>query len=220
MLAFVRPYWRRLLAAFVLMLASTALTLLTPYLIKVTIDGSIASGDGRGLAQMSAVIAVCYLGLYLATAGQEYLMGRTSERVLADLRQRLFRHLQSLSLSFHDRTIVGVTVSHVINDVAVINNLLTQGFISLLGDLLVLVGIVAIMLSMSARLALLTFAVLPLMALATYLFSSSRSMTPIAGPISKPSGFPTSSCPRLSSLEPWRRRSCCSSAAGRSPAMR
>jgi ABC-type multidrug transport system fused ATPase/permease subunit len=79
--------------------------------------------------------------------------------------------LQSLSLSYHDRTIIGVTVSRVINDVAAINDLLTQGLISLLGDMLVLIGIIVVMLSMSTRLALYTFTVLPLMAVVTYLFS-------------------------------------------------
>ena len=103
--------------------------------------------------------------------GQQYLLGWTSQRVLADVRETMMRHLQALSLSYHDRTIIGVTVSRVINDVAVINDLLTQGLISLIGDTLVLVGIIIIMLTMSPRLALLTFAVLPLMMLATYLFS-------------------------------------------------
>ncbi|MCI0397060.1 MAG: ABC transporter ATP-binding protein/permease [Chloroflexi bacterium] len=173
MLAFVRPYWRKMLLAVGCMILATGFTLVAPYLIKEAIDQHIAAGDASGLARLALLIALCYLGLYLATAGQEYLLGWTSERVLADVREKLFRHLQALSLSYHDRTIVGVTVSHVINDVAVINTLLTQGFISLLGDLLVLVGIVAIMLSMSARLALLTFTVLPLMMLATYLFSRS-----------------------------------------------
>lgn len=173
MLAFVRPYRRRMIVAFFLMLLAAGFTLLAPYLIKVAIDQHIVAGDADGLARLALVIALSYVGLYATTAGQDYLLGWTSQRVLADMREKLFRHLQELSLSYHDRTITGVTVSRVINDVAVINDLLTQGVISLLGDLLILVGIVVIMLSMSPRLALLTFTVLPLMALATYLFSRS-----------------------------------------------
>jgi ABC-type multidrug transport system fused ATPase/permease subunit len=91
--------------------------------------------------------------------------------VLATLRAQLFRHLQVLPLGYHDTRIVGVTISRVINDVAVINQLLSEGLITLVGDLLVLVGIVVVMLSMSPRLALLSFSVLPLMALATVLFA-------------------------------------------------
>lgn len=171
MLAFVKPYWRRMFLAFLLMLGVTTFTLLIPYLIKTAIDNPIASGDRDGLGRLALLIALAYLGLYLTTAGQDYLLGWTSQRVLADVRERMLEHLQRLSLGYHDRTIVGVTVSRVINDVAVINDLLTQGVISLLGDLLILLGIVIIMLTMSPKLALLTFAVLPLMALATILFS-------------------------------------------------
>jgi ABC-type multidrug transport system fused ATPase/permease subunit len=171
MLAFIRPYWRRMLLSIALMLVVTGLSLLTPYLIKVAIDQYIAGGDVPGLSRMAISIAASYLGLYLATAAQQYLLGWVSQRVLADLRETLFRHLQALSLSYHDRTIIGVTVSRVINDVAAINDLLTQGLISLFGDLLILVGIIIVMITMNPRLALYTFTVLPLMALLTYAFS-------------------------------------------------
>ena len=171
MLAFVRPYRRKMVLAAGLMLIVTGLTLLTPYLIKVAIDDYIAVGASDGLARVAIWIALSYVGLYLATMGQQYLLGWTSQRVLADVRGAMIRHLQALSLGYHDRTIIGVTVSRVINDVAVINDLLTQGLLSLVGDVLILVGIILVMLSMSPELALLTFAVLPLMVLATYLFS-------------------------------------------------
>ncbi len=171
MLDFIRPYRRKMVMAAILMLLVTAFTLLTPYLIKVAIDDYIAVSNNDGLARMAILIALTYLGLYLTTMGQQYLLGWTSQRVLADVRETMMRHLQALSLSYHDRTIIGVTVSRVINDVAVINDLLTQGLLSLMGDMLVLVGIIFVMITMSPRLALLTFAVLPLMMLATYLFS-------------------------------------------------
>jgi ATP-binding cassette, subfamily B, multidrug efflux pump len=171
MLVFVRPYRRRMAVAFLFMLLATGCTLLAPYLIKVAIDAHIVIGDVDGLARLALFIALAYLGLYVASAGQEFLLGWTSQRVLADVRAALLNHLQKLSLGYHDRTISGVTVSRVINDVAVINDLLTQGLIALFGDLLVLGGIVVIMLNMSPRLALYTFAVLPLMAAVTYLFS-------------------------------------------------
>jgi ABC-type multidrug transport system fused ATPase/permease subunit len=80
--------------------------------------------------------------------------------------------LQALSLSYHDRTIVGVTVSRVISDVGVINELLSQGLLTLIGDALLLIGIIVVMLSMDAWLALYTFCVLPLMVVATHLFAT------------------------------------------------
>jgi ABC-type multidrug transport system fused ATPase/permease subunit len=110
--------------------------------------------------------------LYGTTAVQQYTLAWVGQRVLTNIREAMFRHLQALPLSYHNRTIVGVTVSRVINDVAAINDLLTQGLLSLIGDLLVLIGIIIVMLSMSTKLALLTFTVLPLMVLATLLFSA------------------------------------------------
>jgi ATP-binding cassette subfamily B multidrug efflux pump len=171
LLAYLRPYWRRMAAAFILMLIASALTLATPYLIKVAIDQPIAQGDPAGLARIALLTGAAFAGLYVASAGQQYLLSWVGQRVLASLRDQLFRHLQDLSLGYHDTHIVGITLSRVINDVAVINELLSQGLITLIGDTLLLGGIVVVMLSMSPRLALLTFSVLPLMVLATLLFA-------------------------------------------------
>lgn len=171
LLAYLRPYRARMVAAFLLMVAASALTLAAPYLIKVAIDQPIAQGDLDGLNGIALLIAAAFVGLYLASLGQRYILGWVGERVLATLRADLFRHLQDLSLGYHDTHIMGVTLSRVINDVAVINELLSQGLITLLGDMLLLAGIVVVMISMSPRLALLTFSVLPLMVLATILFA-------------------------------------------------
>ncbi|MDE3090098.1 MAG: ABC transporter ATP-binding protein, partial [Chloroflexota bacterium] len=131
----------------------------------------IARGDVAGLIGIAAALAAAFIGIYLVTSLQQYLLSWVGQQVLATMRAQLFRHLQSLSLSYHDTHIVGVTISRVINDVAVINELLSQGLITLVGDSAVLVGIIAVMLSMNARLALLAFSVLPLMLLATWLFA-------------------------------------------------
>ncbi len=171
LLIYVRPYWRRMALALVLVLVVSALTLTTPYLFKVAIDQYIVRGETDGLTSIALLTAGAFVGIYLASAGQRYLISWVGQRVLATLRAKLFHHLQDLSLGYHDTHIVGVTLSHVINDVAVINDLLSQGLVVLIGDTLVLVGIVVVMLSMSPQLALLTFAVLPLMLLVTALFA-------------------------------------------------
>ncbi len=171
LLRYLRPYRRRMLVALTFMLVESVLTLTTPYLVKQAIDQSIASGDISGLTIIALLIAATFVGIYVAVAFQTYLLGWVGDRVLAALRSQLFRHLQVLSLGYHDTHIVGVTISRVINDVAVINDLLSQGLISLIGDILVLAGIVVVMLAMSPRLALLTFVVLPLMLLVTALFA-------------------------------------------------
>jgi ABC-type multidrug transport system fused ATPase/permease subunit len=171
LLAFLKPYWRILLVAFIAMLGATGLTLWIPYLLKIAIDVHIASGNAQGLGQVALLTGTAYVGLYITSAGQQYLLSRVGQRVLGDLRAHLFRHLQELSLSYHDTHIVGVTVSRVMNDVAVINELLSQGWIAFFSDLFILTGIIVIMVSMNARLALLAFLVLPLMVLATRWFA-------------------------------------------------
>lgn len=171
LLAFLKPHSGKMAIALALMLVASGLTLLTPYLIKVAIDHAIAEGDVAELHRIAAMIVVAFLGLYITTAGQRYLLSWVGQRVLATLRGDLFRHLQELSLGYHDTHIVGVTISRVMNDVGVINELLSQGLVTLIGDLLVLGGIVVVMVSMSPRLALLAFSVIPLMILATYLFA-------------------------------------------------
>lgn len=171
MLAYVRPHAKILVFAFLAMLVVTALTLLAPFLLKIAVDTYISQGNQTGLIIISLWTATTYIGSYIATRIEQYLLSLVGQRMLANIRSDLFRHLQDLSLSYHDTHIVGVTVSRVMNDVATINDLLSQGIITLLGDMLLLVGIIIIMLTMNLRLALLTFTVLPLMLLMTIWFS-------------------------------------------------
>ncbi|HMO57064.1 MAG TPA: ABC transporter transmembrane domain-containing protein, partial [Roseiflexaceae bacterium] len=159
----LRPHKGRMLLALGCMLIASGLTLATPILIKIAIDEYIVAGEATGLTWIALLTAGAFVGIYAASAGQRYLLSWVGQQVLATLRARLFRRLHQLSLGFHDRQIVGVTISRVINDVGVINDLLSQGLVVLIGDTLVLIGIVIVMLTMSPSLALLTFIVLPLM---------------------------------------------------------
>ena len=171
MLGYLRPHRGKMLAALALVILTSALSLAVPYLIGRAIDKHIAVGDLPGLTRISLLIAALYLSLAAATAGQTYLLSWTGQRALASMRDQLFRHLQELPVGYHDTHIIGVTVSRVINDVAAINELLSQGLITLIGDMLVLGGIIVVMFSMSPQLALYTFTVLPVMLLATWLFA-------------------------------------------------
>lgn len=171
MLSFLRPHSAKMIFAMLLMFVHSGLTLLAPYLLKVSVDTYIDRGDTSGLNQIALAMAASFVALFAASAGQNYLLSWVGQRVLAHLRSLLFTHLQRLSKSYHDTRIVGVTVSRLINDVAEINELFSQGLITLIGDLLVLIGIVIVMFSMSPQLALLTFTVLPLMVLVTLWFS-------------------------------------------------
>jgi ATP-binding cassette subfamily B multidrug efflux pump len=171
LLLFLRPHWQRMVVAFLFMLIASGLSLAAPYLTKIAIDQYIAQGDPAGLARTALLMAAAFVGIFLATMGQQYLLSWVGQRVLFTLRARLFRHLQELPLGYHDTHIVGVTLSRVISDVDVINELLSEGLVTLIGDTLVLAGIVTVMVSMSPKLALLSLCVLPLMTLATVLFA-------------------------------------------------
>ncbi|MCL7455014.1 MAG: ABC transporter transmembrane domain-containing protein, partial [Anaerolineae bacterium] len=140
LLVFLRPHWRRMLAAFGLTVVASGLTLAAPFLIKEAIDGPIAQGDLPGLRLLALLMAATFLGLYLAKSFEQYLLSWVGQRVLATMRAQLYRHLQALPLGFHDTHIVGVTVSRVINDVAVINELLSQGLLTVVADTLLLCG--------------------------------------------------------------------------------
>ncbi len=171
LLGFVVPHWPLLLVSTALMLASAGLNLLAPYLVKVAIDSYISRGDLRGLSLVAGLTALAYAGVYGSTAGETYLLTLVSQRILAGLRRELFHHLQELHLGYHDVHIVGVTISRVINDVDVINQLLSQGLVSIIGDVAVVLGTIVVMLSMSLRLALLALSVVPLMIVATAIFT-------------------------------------------------
>ena len=171
LLIFVRPYALRMIGAFCAMLAVTGLTLYTPFLVKQAIDGPIAGGDIPGLNQIASLMLLAFVGLYLGSMAQRYLLSWVGQKVLADLRSELFRHLQELPLAYHDSHIIGVTISRVISDVGVINQLLSQGLITLTGDSLLLAGIIIVMLSLNAQLALVTFSIIPVIVIATMIFA-------------------------------------------------
>jgi ABC-type multidrug transport system fused ATPase/permease subunit len=171
MLVYVWPYRWRVATAALFMLAATGLTLLAPYLVKQAIDTAIIVGDAPRLMRFGGLLAVTFGLQFAATASQRYLLGWVGQRALADVRADLFRRLHSLSMRFFDNQIVGVIVSRVINDVATISDLLSQGLITLIGDLLVLAGIIIVMLGLSPQLALLSFIVIPLTVVVTHAFT-------------------------------------------------
>jgi len=171
LLAFLKPYRLRMAFAAVCVVVSSGAALVAPWLIKSAIDGPIASSDVAGLVPLVALLSSAYVAYALASGFQNYLLSWVGQRLLLDLRVGLFRHLQALHLGYHDTHIVGVTISRIMNDVGTINELLSQGLLSFLGDVLILVGTMVVMLMMSPPLALLVFSVIPFMIVATLLFA-------------------------------------------------
>ncbi len=171
LLAYLKPHYRKMVASFLFMLVVTGLNLLYPILVKQAIDVHITNGDVQALLTTSLILIATFVGIFIFQAGQRYYIAWVGQRVLAGLRAELVTKLQILPLSYHTDRIAGVIVSRVIGDVAVINELLSQGLIQIVGDFILLVGIVTVMLVLNVPLALLTLAVIPLMILASIIFS-------------------------------------------------
>jgi ATP-binding cassette, subfamily B, bacterial len=164
------PYKRQTTLALVSLLAATATALAPPYLAKLAIDDGIAKDD---LHALTIVVALFLFAgtLNLATsAAQTYFTGWTGERILADLRNTLFRHLQRLSLGFYERNRAGVIISRLTNDVEALDQLVTDGVTTLVQSTLFLFGTAIILFFLDWRLALATLLVLPLMFVATAIF--------------------------------------------------
>ncbi len=171
LLAYLRPHRRKMVASFGFMLGVTGLNLLYPILIKQAIDVHIHNGDAQALLTTSLLLTGTFVGIFVFQAAQRYFIAWVGQRVLASLRTELVTKLQILPLSYHTNRIAGVIVSRVIGDVAVINELLSQGLIQIVGDALLLIGIITVMLILNVPLALLTLTVIPVMIGASFIFS-------------------------------------------------
>ena len=168
--AFTRPHIGLVLATCALFPVLTLLELTQPYLVKIAIDEHILRGDWAGLGGVAGLFLLVLLVLYVLRAAQAYLTQLTGQRVIGDLRAALFAHLQRQDAKFFDRSPVGRLMTRILNDGEAIQELFTSGLVALLGDVVTLAGVVVIMLGMNWKLALVTFALVPLLVLAAGYF--------------------------------------------------
>jgi ATP-binding cassette subfamily B protein len=168
-------YKVRTTLAIVTLLAATLTSLAPPYLAKLALDDGIRADDYRRLVEVVILFVAAGVLNWLASSAQTYFTGWTGERVLADLRDKLFRHLQRLSLGFYERNRAGVLISRLTNDVDALDQLVTDGVTSLFQNTLILVGSAVILFALDWKLALATLAVLPFMAVATAIFRAVSS---------------------------------------------
>ncbi|WP_217912798.1 ABC transporter ATP-binding protein [Miltoncostaea marina] len=167
---YFRPYLGRAIATVVLMLIVTASGLAIPALAQYAIDHGIRAGD-KGVLVLSVVLFVVAGGVgWLAGYHQSFLSSWVGERVLLDLRTETFRHLMRLELGYHERTPTGRTVSRLTSDIEALQQLVTDGVTSLVINGLTFIGVVVILFSYDAELALLTFVIFPALAVGTALF--------------------------------------------------
>jgi ABC-type multidrug transport system fused ATPase/permease subunit len=164
------PYRGRTILAIVALLAATATTLAPPYLAKLAIDDGIRQENLTLLGWIVAAFLVAGLLNWGAGVAQTYLTGWVGERILTDLRRRLFRHLQRLSLGYYERNRAGTVISRLTNDVEALDQLVTDGVTSLVQNSLTLFGTAIILFFLDWRLALATLVVFPLMSIATAVF--------------------------------------------------
>ena len=185
LMTYARPYWPWIALSLVMLLFITGTELARPYLVSLAIDnhlsqvtaGYVAGQEGEALERhLRAVvlIALILLGLqavaFILRYGQLYILHWTGQRIIYDLRQQIFHHLQGRPLAFFDRQPLGRLTTRVTNDTEQLNEMYTNVVVSLFQDLLILAGIMIVMLRLHRGLALISFAVLPLVVVTAILF--------------------------------------------------
>ena len=164
------PYKTRTILSVFALLAATATALAPPFLSKYAVDYGIRKQDLHALTWIVAIFLFAGLANWGMSYVQTYLTGWVGERILADLRNNLFGHLQRLSLGYFERNRAGVIISRLTNDVEALDQLVTDGVTSLVQNTLTLVGTAILLFVLDWRLALATLAVIPLMSVATVIF--------------------------------------------------
>ena len=163
LLGLLRPYRGRASAMLAALIVGTAASLAPPLLARAAIDKGIEKHDTTALAIVVAAFMVSALLVWLMTYLQTYLVGWVGQRALADLRIRIFKHLQTLPIGFYESRPAGVLISRMTNDVEALDSLVTDSVVTLVQSGLTLLGTVGILLYLDVKLALITFCVLPLL---------------------------------------------------------
>jgi len=146
--------------------------LVPPYLLKVAIDNYIGKGDLTGLTFIAIILVVVYVINWFSGYQRTYQISWLGQNMVNDIRMKLFSNLQDLSFSFYDRSEAGRIISRVTNDTDTLSMIFVQGIVTVLSDILTLVGIVVVMLWLNIPLTLATLLVLPLLLLTTLVFQS------------------------------------------------
>jgi ATP-binding cassette, subfamily B, multidrug efflux pump len=187
LLRYLRPYRGVVALAFIAIFFYGILQAVPPYLLKLEVDRYLDPASHRqvpgfllrflshnpltGILEIALILLLPSILLsFLFQFGQDFTMQLIGQKVMYDLRNEIFSHLQKLQLSYYDRNPVGRLVTRVTTDVDVLNDLFSSGVVAIFGDFFTLLSIFAVMLDLSWKLALLTFAVLPFIVLATMAF--------------------------------------------------
>jgi ABC-type multidrug transport system fused ATPase/permease subunit len=164
LLVLLRPYRARVAGMLTALVLGTAASLAPPLLVRQAIDKGIEGHDSRTLVLVVLAFLAAALLAWLMTYLQTYLVGWVGQRTLADLRIRIFTHLQRQPIGFYESRPAGVLISRITNDVEALENLVTDSVVTLFQSGLTLIGAVAVLLYLDVKLALLTFCIVPFIA--------------------------------------------------------
>ena len=170
LLKFIMPYKGRFYMVIVLTFTLGVLTPLRPILIQYTIDNDVANGDYQGMLVMVLLLFAMLIIQAFAEYIHTYLSGWLGQQVIRDIRTKLYEHLVNLRLRFFDKTPIGRLVTRTISDVETLADVFSEGLAAIISDLLQIVFIVAVMVYIDWRMALLSLATLPLLLISTYIF--------------------------------------------------
>lgn len=167
---FVRPFWRQLVAVFLMLIGVTVLSLLPPYLIQRAVDGPITAKDLNGLIPYGVVYFLSIVALFVLRFGHTFMLQTVGQNALVNLRQALFEHILKQDMRFFNTTPVGQIVSRLSNDIEALTELLSTSIVVVASNMVTLIGIIAVMFLINWQLALLALAVMPIMIVATVYF--------------------------------------------------
>ena len=167
---YVAPYRLSIMVVVLILPLVAACRLAQPWIIKLAIDGHIITGKLAGLEN----IALGFLGILLVESLlsfiEVYLLQSVGQRVMSDMRSELYRHVMHLPVSWFDRVPTGSAVTRLTSDIEVLGEMFASGIITIIGDILLLIGIISVMLWMNLQLSLVTFSVLPVLLYVAYAF--------------------------------------------------
>src|SRR5262245_19064664 len=170
LITYLRPYKLQVALATAAIIGHSILELVPPYLVKLVIDRYIPARDINGLSIVAMLYLATLAGSFVLDYAQTWVLQFTGQRIMFDIRMQIYEHLQRLDVRFYDRNPVGRLMTRVTTDVDVLNDLFTSGVVSVFGDVFTLVGIMAMMIWLDWRLAIVAFSVLPLIWMVTQWF--------------------------------------------------
>lgn len=200
LIKYVGPYWKYFLLSLTLILVVSAAQLARPYIVKIVIDDYIRKGLSGALTANQCEAGIKFLGLiylvlmlieFILSYFQTYILERTAKKIIMNLRQQVFSHIQKLPISYFDKNPIGKIVTRVTNDTDSLNDMFTDVVIGFLQNVFIMIGIVLVMISLDLKLTVICLLVTPLMFGVTLLFKkrARRIFGEIRNKLSSINGF-------------------------------